>query len=66
MPYAGVAALRVALATPKCNFSSSGAASAAWARPCDMRPGSKTRQSSGLFACLTVLEMGGGGGSSPT
>ena len=43
---------------PKSSFSSSGAASAAWVQPCDIRPRSKTRPLSSLFAYLTALGTG--------
>ena len=50
--YAGVAALRVTLATPKCIFPSGGDDGAVSALPCGMQQRSKTLPSWALFDCL--------------
>ena len=62
MLYGGVTALRVALTTPKCNFSFGGASGTAWVRPCGMQRRSRTWLPSGLFACLMAPGLAAGGG----
>ena len=56
---AGLAALRVTLATLSCSFSYGGGAGAVSGPPCDMQRRSKMRQSWGLFDCLRRPAPGG-------
>ena len=62
---AGVAALRVTFATPKCSSSSGGAAGAVLGPPCGMQQLSRTRQSWALYDCLRSQERWGQRGFSP-
>ena len=59
---AGVAALRVTLATLSCSSSSGGDVGAVSGPLCDMRQRSKMRQSWALLDCLRSPARGGGGG----
>ena len=56
---AGVAALRVTLATPRCSSSSGGAASAVLGPPCGMQQHSRTRRSWALYDCQRSQKRGG-------